>query len=143
MRQMLSALAMLASGITYVQPAHALQRAVGAQQLEQFVDSVMHAEMTKAKIPGAAFVFVQDGRIVYMKGYGQADVGREKSVDPERTIWRIGSISKAVTATAVMQLVDQGKLALSDTVNRRLHSMKIAESFPTPITVRHLLTHSA
>ncbi|HEX6062688.1 MAG TPA: serine hydrolase domain-containing protein [Longimicrobiales bacterium] len=143
MPHMLASLALLTAGITSVQSAHAGQQAVDAQQLGRFVDSVMHAEMKNAKIPGAAFVFVRDGRVVYMKGYGQADVTRGTTVDPERTVWRIGSITKTVTATAVMQLVDQGKLALTDTVNQRLRSMKIRESFAPPITVRHLLTHSA
>ena len=143
MHTTLHALAFLAAGPAILQAVSANQQPAHTQELGRFVDSVMHAEMTKARIPGAAFVFVRDGRIVYMKGYGQADARRRTSVDPERTIWRIGSITKAITATAVMQLVDQGKLALGDTVSRRLRSLKLRESFPPPITVRHLLTHSA
>ena len=87
MPHMLASLALLTAGITSVQSAHAGQQAVDAQQLGRFVDSVMHAEMKNAKIPGAAFVFVRDGRVVYMKGYGQADVKRGTTVDPERTVF--------------------------------------------------------
>jgi CubicO group peptidase (beta-lactamase class C family) len=107
-----------------------------------FVDSMITAELAATRTPGAAFVYVEDGRVVYMKGYGLANVERRIAVDPERTVWRIGSITKTMTSTAVMQLVDRGTLSLDTRVSERLKSLR----FPEPqgaVTVRHLLTHSS
>jgi CubicO group peptidase (beta-lactamase class C family) len=103
---------------------------------------MMNAELAATRTPGAVFVYVEDGRVVYMKGYGLANVERRVPVDPERTVWRIGSITKNVTATALMQLVDRGKLSLNTRVNGALKSLQFPESHG-PVTVRNLLTHSA
>jgi len=112
-------------------------------KLTAFVDSLIPAEMAREQIPGAAFVFVQDGRVVVMRGYGLADVARRRQVDPESTIWRIGSISKVFTATAVMQLVDRGHIELDAPVDRYLRRVAIPATYADPVTVRHLLTHTA
>jgi CubicO group peptidase (beta-lactamase class C family) len=111
--------------------------------LAPFVDSVMTAEMAREKIPGAGFVFVQDGRVVMSRGYGLANVATRRSSSPESTIWRIGSISKVVTATAVMTLVDQRKVDLDAPVTRYVNRVTIPKTYPEPVTVRHLLTHTA
>jgi CubicO group peptidase (beta-lactamase class C family) len=110
--------------------------------LAAFVDSMMNAELAATRTPGAVFVYVEDGRVVYMKGYGLANVERKVPVDPERTVWRIGSITKNLTATALMQLVDRGQLSLDTKVSARLKSLKFPEPLG-PVTVRHLLTHSS
>jgi CubicO group peptidase (beta-lactamase class C family) len=114
-----------------------------AKRFGAFVDSVMNAEMKREGIPGAAFVFVRHGRVVYQKGYGWADVPARRAVDPERTIWRIGSISKTFTATAVMQLADRGRIHREADVNLYLSKVKVPETYPLPVTVTDLLTLSA
>ena len=119
------------------------QDAFDANRLGSFVDSVMNAEMKREGIPGASFVFVRHGRIVYMRGYGWADASARRPVDPERTIWRIGSISKTFTATAVMQLVDRGRIHREADVNLYLSKVKVPETYPLPVTVTDLLTHTA
>ena len=111
--------------------------------LAPFVDSIMTAEMAREKIPGAGFVLVQDGRVVLSRGYGLANVATGRRSSPESTIWRIGSISKVVTATAVMTLVDQRKVDLDAPVIRYVHRVTIPKTYPEPVTVRHLLTHTA
>jgi len=78
-----------------------------------------------------------------MRGYGLADVARQKPVVPESTIWRVGSISKVFTATAVMQLVDRGKVELDAPVERYVRRVAIPRTYPEPVTVRQLLNHTA
>jgi CubicO group peptidase (beta-lactamase class C family) len=99
------------------------------------VDPIIESELAKTGTPGAAFVFVHDGKIVYQRGYGVSD-------DPARTLWPIASISKIVTAMAVLQLVDDGRVGLDTDVNRYLRRIQVtAQGYP-PLTLRHLLTHT-
>jgi CubicO group peptidase (beta-lactamase class C family) len=111
--------------------------------LAAVVDSVMAAEMAERHIPGAAFVFVQDGRIRLARGYGWARLEPRRPVSPDSTVWRIGSISKAFTALAVTQLADRGRIDLHADVNRYLRRLRIPDTFPEPVTAAHLLTHTA
>jgi CubicO group peptidase (beta-lactamase class C family) len=117
----------------------------GPQNLNEFaafVDSFINAQIKKANIPGAAFVFVKDGKIFYSKGYGLANVEKNIEVDPAKTIFRIGSISKVFTADALLQLADKGLLDLNRDVNSYLKTIKVPSSFPKPITASHILTHT-
>src|SRR5262245_16922312 len=114
-----------------------------AQELEELVDTVIEREMEQQHIPGAAFVFVQGGRILLLKGYGLADLSTGRAVDPRTTIWRIGSISKVFTADAVMQLAERGRIDLETDVNAYLHRLKVPEAFGEPVTTAQLLTHTA
>ncbi|HYJ79766.1 MAG TPA: serine hydrolase domain-containing protein [Longimicrobiaceae bacterium] len=111
-------------------------------ELAAFIDSVITSEMRREGIPGAAFVLVRRGRIVHLRGYGLADVARGRPVDPERTVWRIGSITKTFTATAVMQLADRGRLDLRSDANRYLTRVKLPATYPLPVTVADLLAHT-
>ena len=111
--------------------------------LRVFVDSVITAEMARERIPGAAFVFVQNGRVVVQRGYGLANVAAQRAVNADSTIWRIGSISKVFTATAAMQLVDRGRIDLDAPADRYLRRVSIPQTYPEAVTVRHMLTHSA
>ena len=116
---------------------------VDTTALAAFVDSVVTARMAADRIPGAGFVFVQDGRAVVVRGYGLADVARMRPVVPDSTIWRIGSISKVFTATAVMQLVDRGAVKLDAPVDSYVSRVAIPRTYPDPVTVRQLLDHTA
>ena len=115
---------------------------IDSAALAAFIDPVVTAQLEKEHIPGAVFAFVQNGRILYQRGYGFANVERGQPVDPERTIWRIGSISKVFTATAVVQLADMGRFRLTDDVNRYLADIKVPATFAEPVTFEHLLTHT-
>ena len=119
-------------------PAHADLAATVAATVDPLIDSELKATGT----PGAAFVFVHGGRIVHARGYGVSDAASGAKVDPARTVWPIASISKAVTAMAVLQLVADGRADLDTDVNRYLKRLQVpAAGFP-PLTLRHLLSHT-
>jgi CubicO group peptidase (beta-lactamase class C family) len=84
---------------------------------------------------------VQDGNLLLAKGYGYADLEGQTPVDPERTLFRIGSVSKLFTWTTVMQLLEQGKLSLDTDVNEYL-DFALPDTYPEPITLRHLMSHT-
>jgi len=110
-------------------------------ELEAFIDGIMVANLRDKHVAGATVAVVQDGALLFAKGYGYADVARRRPIDAERSLFRIGSTSKLFTWTAVMQLVEQGKLDLDADVNRYL-DFKIPATFPQPITLRHIMTHT-
>ncbi len=110
--------------------------------LEAFVDGIMKAQMKANHIAGATFSFVKDGEILLAKGYGYADVEKKVPVKADETMFRPGSISKLFTWTAVMQLYEQGKIDLDADINTYLEKFKIPDTFPEPITLKHLMTHT-
>lgn len=113
-------------------------------ELEALLDPVFAERMEKLHIPGAVVVIVKDGRILFTKGYGYASLERKTPVIPDRTIFRIGSITKVFTATAVVQLADRGKINLGDDVNKYLNKgFKVPNTYRQPITFANLLTHTA
>jgi CubicO group peptidase (beta-lactamase class C family) len=113
-----------------------------AARIARIVDPIVEAEMRSVGIPGAAFVFVRDGRVVYRRGYGVSDVASATPADPERTVWPIASITKTVTALAVLQQVDRGRLALDADVNSSLRRLSVPDAGLGRLTLRHLLSHS-
>lgn len=122
------------------QPSSDLEDAVA---LEQFVDGVMKAHMDAMAMPTAVIAVVKDGRPLLAKGYGYADRDRRTPVVAATTMFRVGSITKTFTWTAVMQLVEQGKLDLDADVNSYLRELRIPATYPRPITLRHMMTHTA
>ena len=125
------------------EPGRVQRVAIDSAELSAFVDSIVRREMAAQHILGAAFVYVSRGRVIYRKGYGVANADRNTPVDPDSTLFRIGSISKLVTATALVQLADRGRIALDADVNRYLRTVTVPHSFPAPVTPAHLLTHTA
>src|SRR5208283_4948827 len=110
--------------------------------LEAFLDGFVPYALKNADIAGLTLVVVKDGQILLKKGYGYADVKTNRPMDPDLTLVRPGSTSKLFTWTAVMQLVEQGKLDLDRDVNDYL-DFKVTSSFSKPITLRNLMTHRA
>ncbi len=109
---------------------------------EAFVDGVMRVHMVSKHIAGATFSAVKDGEIFLSKGYGLADVTAGKPVYANKTLFRPGSVSKLIGWTAVMQLVEQGKIELDADVNEYLKEFKIPEAFEQPVTMADLMTHT-
>src|SRR5262245_51256583 len=109
---------------------------------EAWLDGFMPMSLKVGDIAGAVVVVVKDGAILVQKGYGYADVEKRTPVDPERTLFRPGSVSKLFTWTAVMQLVEQGKLDLDADINQYL-DFKIPEHDGKPITLRNIMTHTS
>jgi len=108
---------------------------------ETFLDALIPSQLRNRNIAGAVVSVVKDGQVLFQKGYGYADVEKKKPVLSDETLFRPGSISKLFTATAVMQLVEQGKLDLDRDVNDYL-DFPIPKTYPAPITLRQLLTHT-
>ena len=113
------------------------------ENLEPFLDGVISGLLESHKLAGVTVAVVYDGEIAFAKGYGYADAARLTPVDPDATLFRSGSISKTFTWTAVMQLVEQGKLDLDTDVNEYLTQFQIPEAFGAPVTLRHILSHTA
>lgn len=112
--------------------------------VEALVDRIVPAQLARDRIPGAAVAVVAGGRTVLAKGYGVADVTTGRPVDASRTGFFTGSMSKLLTTTAVLQLVEQGRLDLRADVNRYLTAFKIKDTYPgRPVTLEHLLTYTA
>ena len=113
-----------------------------AQDAQAWLDGLMPTALRTARAPGAVVVIVKDGQVLLEKGYGLADEKRRIPVDPRRTLFRPGSTSKLFTWTAVMQLVEQGKLDLDADVNRYL-DFQVPPLDGQPITLRQIMTHRA
>ena len=119
-------------------PGHELTKA----DFETFLDALIPSQLRNRNIAGAVVSVVKDGQVLFQKGYGYADFESKKPVLPAQTLFRPGSISKLFTATAVMQLVEQGKLDLDRDVGGYL-DLAIPKPYPEPVTLRQLLTHTA
>jgi CubicO group peptidase (beta-lactamase class C family) len=123
---------------------------IAAQQLSGQMDSAAVAavadrffptESARRNIPGLVFVFVSGGEITIARGYGVANLESRRPVDPERTQFRLASVSKVVTATAAMALVEDGRLDLHRDVNSYLAPFQVDAR--GGVTLHHLLTHTA
>ncbi len=110
--------------------------------LESFLDGMVPYAIDRADIAGATIAVVKDGKLLFAKGYGFANVKKRTPVVADQTMFRPGSISKLFTWTSVMQLVEQRKLDLDTDVNTYL-DFKIPEKFGKPITLRNIMTHSS
>jgi CubicO group peptidase (beta-lactamase class C family) len=110
--------------------------------LEAWLGGFLPYALQRGEVAGALVVVVKDDAVLFEKGYGYADVAKQTPVDPERTLFRFGSVSKLFTWTAVMQLVEQKKIDLDRDVNDYL-DFKIQPAFGKPVTMRNLMTHTA
>jgi CubicO group peptidase (beta-lactamase class C family) len=93
---------------------------ISPQDLEAFFDTTLAEQMAEEHLVGATVAVVQNGTLAFAKGYGYADVDGSVPVQADRTLFYIGSAGKLFTWTAVMQLVEQGKLDLHADVNTYL-----------------------
>ena len=107
--------------------------------VETRVDEYIRAEMQAQQIPGLALAVIKDGKMLIARGYGLANVEHQAPVKPE-TIFQSGSTGKQFTATAVMMLVEEGKLSLDDKITK--YFLDGPEAWQN-ITVRHMLTHTS
>ncbi|WP_265110900.1 serine hydrolase domain-containing protein [Halosolutus halophilus] len=108
---------------------------------ESFLDGLIRAQLEGHSIPGAT-VAVVDGDSEFAKGYGFSDVESETPVRADETLFRIGSVSKLFTWTAVMQGVERGRFDLDTDVNQYLDEIDVPRTYEQPITLDHLGTHT-
>lgn len=91
--------------------------ALPTDDLSITIDQYMEEKVTEQHIPNATISIDHNGEVIFDKGYGFASREKNNSVDPQSSLFRIGSVSKLFTWTAVMQLVEQGKLDLDTDIN--------------------------
>ena len=103
------------------------------------VDEFIKSEMQKQKIPGVSLAVVKNGKIIFVKGYGLANVEHQVLVKPE-TIFQSGSVGKQFTATAIMMLVEEGKINLDEKIGTYLGD--VPDSWKN-ITIRQMLSHTS
>ncbi len=113
-----------------------------AEDLNAFLGGMIPYAIAQANIAGASVAVVGNGQLIFADGYGFADMKSRRPVVADQTLFRAGSVSKLFTWTAVMQLVEQGKLDLDRDVNDYL-DFKVPEPYGRPITLRDVMTHSA
>lgn len=110
-------------------------------ELPAFIDGVMAQQLATREVAGAIVTVVHKGRIVLNRGYGFADVAAGKPVDPQKTLFRPGSVSKLITWVALLQQVERGKVDLDADVNQYI-DYKIPPYNGAPVRVRDLLSHT-
>ena len=115
---------------------------LSADDVDAWLDGYMPYALHSGDLAGAVVVVVKDGQVLSARGYGYSDIAHHRLVDPYRTLFRPGSVSKLVTWTAVMQLVDAGKLDLDTDVNTYL-DFRIPAYDGQPVTLRQIMTHTA
>jgi CubicO group peptidase (beta-lactamase class C family) len=116
--------------------------ALTAQDANAWLDGYMPFALHSSDIAGAVVVIVKNGQVLFEQGYGFSDVAQRTPVNPQTTLFRCGSVSKLLTWTAVMQLVEQGKLSLDGDINQYL-DFKVTGRDGKPITLRNLMQHTA
>jgi CubicO group peptidase (beta-lactamase class C family) len=134
---------LMAAGI--VQGAASAQPAahdLSVADLEPWLDGYFPNALNAGDVAGGVVAVVKDGQVLFEKGYGFADFDKRTPVDPKTTLFRWGSVSKLFTWTAVMQLVEQGKIDLDTDVNQYL-DFKIPVREGKAITMRNIMTHTA
>ena len=117
-----------------------------AEDVNAWLDGKLPDALKNGGIPGAVVTVVKDGQVVTTRGYGWSDTGASGgdpvAVDPQKSLFRVASISKIPTSISAMQLVEQGKVDLDADISAYL-DFEIERRFDEPLTLRHLLTHSA
>jgi CubicO group peptidase (beta-lactamase class C family) len=113
-----------------------------SEDVQTHFDSIIPLLLKREGIAGAAVTVVKDGRIFFARGYGYAEIERKVPVSAETTLFRQGSVSKLFTWTAVMQLVEQGKLDLDVDVAQYL-DFRIPSPSYSLVTLKNLMTHTA
>ncbi len=106
------------------------------------VDPLIESSLEKTGTPGAALVVVRDGRIVHARGYGMADTESRTPATAD-TVWPLASVTKILTALALMRLVESGQVALEADVNAYLKRARVPATYPAPITIADLLRHTS
>jgi len=120
------------------------------------IDQALRAKCDAKDIPGVVAVAASGSDVIYQGAFGKRDLGKDEAMTPDSVFW-IASMTKAITSAAAMQLVEQGKLSLDDPIGKLLPDLaspQVLEGFDAegepilrparrPITLRHLMTHTA
>lgn len=113
------------------------------EDVKKFVDDYFQTNMKKWNVPGVAVAVVKDNEELYKEGYGVSDIEKGNPVDPEKTTFPAASVSKLFTATAIMQLYQDGKLDLNENIQTYLKDIVIHNPYKDAVTCQNLLTHTS
>jgi len=122
-------------------PSGAGAHELSQSDVEAFLDGMIPLQLAREDIAGAVISVVKDGKVLFARGYGYSNVEKKTPVSADSTLFRPGSISKLFNWTSIMQQVELGKLDLDRDVNDYL-DFKIPATFPKPITLRDIMTHT-
>lgn len=106
------------------------------------IENLIEKHMEESQVPGYAMCIVKDGQVVYNKGFGVLEKGKDGLVTPQ-SLFGLRSVSKTFTAIALMQMVEQGKVDINAAVTEYLPYFKMADDRYDRITVRMLLSHTS
>ncbi len=124
---------------TYAAPIEAPE--VNEENVTDFMEDFLQSDVAE-HIPGGVIVIVKGDRVIYKKGFGYANQELKKRMNPDETLLRIASVSKPITATALLQLVEKGLVRLNDPVDMYVGSNMLKNETDGILTVEHLLTHT-
>src|SRR5689334_313304 len=108
------------------------------QNYNETFDAILSAQLSRES-PGGTALVAKDGKIIYKKSFGKADLELDVAMNSDH-VFRIGSITKQFTATAILKFAEEGKLSLSDTITKFIHDYPM---HGYNITIKHLLTHTS
>jgi CubicO group peptidase (beta-lactamase class C family) len=128
--------AVAASAQTAAQPAAEVTR------LQNQLEPKINDEIQKGHLPGMAIGVVKNGKLIYAKGFGFAKLGTDTPVT-SRSLFHMASVTKTFVATAIMQLVEQGKIDLDAPVTRYLPYFKLDDERYRDIKIRQMLSHTS
>lgn len=119
------------------------QSDLNSKSAEIFCDTLIDRGIKELRVPGIAVSLIYKDSIILSKGWGVSSIKSKTLVSADSTLFELGSVGKVLTAIAVLQQVQQGKLDLHRNVNDYLKVFKIENPYSTPVTLFHLLTHTA
>jgi len=124
-----------------VAPAQTPAGSLDPVAVQHWSDAYFEAAMARSKVPGAVMVVVDHGKVVFIKGYGVTTPVGGRPIDPNTTFFRLGSITKVLTAITATQLIEEGKIDPSADVNRYLKRIQVPANYPQPVTINELFAH--
>lgn len=109
---------------------------------ETFIDGMMEAHLSAYNIRGAAVTLVAEGKVQLAKGYGFSDAEGTVQADGD-TAFHVASVSKVFVWASLLQLAEEGKINFDADVNSNLPGWELPQTYPDPVRVNHLATHTA
>lgn len=128
--------------VFFPEPSQGMVADLNLSKILGFFAKEVPALQKEHHLVGSTLSVVYQGKVVLLRGDGFADQAKKQDVDPKKTLFRVGSISKLFAWTAVMQLVEAGKIDLSADIRKYVPKLAIPSTFSTPITMAHLMAHT-
>jgi CubicO group peptidase (beta-lactamase class C family) len=135
-RQILFAAALCTAGASAAPPAN---QPLDPKAVQSWIDGYVQSVMAKTHIPGAVVVVVDHGKTIVLQGFGQTTPGGA-SIDPDKTLFRLGSITKTMTAIAATQMIGEGRINPALDVNHYLTTVQVPPAYG-PVHIADLLLH--